>query len=406
MNKLMITLAAGALLLGANAQEEVVVTEPVAEPAPVVEAVPVVEEAPAPVAEVAPETEVAPVEAAPVVVEEAPVVEAAPVVEEAPVAVEEAPVAVEEAPVAVEEAPVAEAAPVAAVVVAEEAAPAPAAEEPAPATSEEEDTGAPVIWGFGNYGVYSGYQLYGSLVNSEPTAQGYLEVNVNLRACDLDLGYAGVGVWSNSDLTDKRHVAFGKAFNEWDYNLHWGKTFWFDDERTWGLDYRTSLVWYYYPHHRNSTEVAPGHTLKTATTMDWNHSFALVNPYLTPFLDWVHEYRQNKADLLQFGVRRSFAVTDDLSLTPQVVFVYRDHRYNWCFPTANFTEFHNGSIATGKIQLDANYRLTDHFGLFAKVAFCTTMDKDLRDAADNSHGSDYGQYKDFVWGGVGATVNF
>jgi hypothetical protein len=302
--------------------------------------------------------------------------EVAPV---APVVEAETPVVEAEAPVAVEEAP----APV--------------------ATEEATDT---LIWGFGNYGVYSGYQLYGSLVNSEPTAQGYAEVNFNIKCDDRDFGYLGVGIWSNSDLTDKRRGSYGQAFNEWDFNLHWGKTFWFDDEKTWGLDYRTSLVWYWYPHHRNSTFVAPGHSLKTSTTMDWNHSFALVNPFLTPFLDWVHEYHENNADLLQFGVRRAFALSDEFTLTPSVAVVYRDHRYNWCFPTAGFTEFHNGGLATAKFQIDANYQISENFGLFAKVAFCTTLDKDLRDASDHGSGADYGKYKDFVWGGVGVTFNF
>ena len=35
------------------------------------------------------------------------------------------------------------------------------------------------VWGFGDYGINSGYQLYGSLLNSEPTMSGYQEINVN-----------------------------------------------------------------------------------------------------------------------------------------------------------------------------------------------------------------------------------
>ncbi|MBR4476002.1 MAG: hypothetical protein IKO87_00475, partial [Kiritimatiellae bacterium] len=206
------------------------------------------EEATAPVVE----------EAAPVAVEESvPVeqpVEVAPVVEEAPVA-EAAPV---EQPV-VEEAPVAEAAPVVEEAPVAEAAPA----------SEPVDT---LFWGFGNYGVYSGYQLYGSLVNSEPTLQGYIEGNMNLNWDDTNLGYVGIGIWSNTDLTDKRRDSYGKAFNEWDYNIHWGKTFWFDDDQTIGLDYRTSIVWYYYPHRRhNGINTPRGDRRSTSTTMDWNH---------------------------------------------------------------------------------------------------------------------------------------
>ena len=270
--------------------------------------------------------------------------------------------------------------------------------EPAPQIEEKDD---PLFWGFGNYGIYSGYQLYGSLLNSEPTLQGYLEGNINLSIKGWDLGYLGLGVWSNTDLTDKRRDSYGKAFNEWDPNVHYGKTFWFDDDNKWGLDYRTTFVWYYYPHRRHDHLFG-----STATTMDWNHSFALLNPFVVPFLDCVHEYHENNADLLQFGLKRACGVTDAFTLTPSITFVYRDHRYNWCFPTAGFTEFHNGGIATMKLMLEANYQITHYFGLFAKVAYCSVIDRDLRDAADNGSGADYGQYKDFAWGGLGVTVNF
>ena len=279
--------------------------------------------------------------------------------------------------------------------------------EPAPQIEEKDD---PLFWGFGNYGIYSGYQLYGSLLNSEPTMQGYLEGNLNLSVRGWDLGYLGLGVWSNTDLTDKRRDLYGKAFNEWDPNVHYGKTFWFDDEDKWGLDYRTSFVWYYYPHgrghdynSRGQTHFQYGHD--TLTTMDWIHSFAFANPFVVPFLDWVHEFQEDK-DLLQFGLKRACTVTDAFTLTPSMTFVYRDHRYNWCFPTAGWTETHNGGIATMKLMLEANYKITDHFGLFAKVAYCSIIDRDLRDAADHGSGGDYGQYKDYAWGGLGVTVNF
>ena len=265
---------------------------------------------------------------------------------------------------------------------------------------EKEDS--PVtVWGFGNYGMYSGYQLYGSLLNSEPTLQGYAELNFQFSVDELDLGYLGAGVWSNTDLTDKRHESYGQAFNEWDPNVHYGRTFWFDDEQTWGIDYRTVFVWYIYPQYVHNSRRSD-----TPTTMDWNHSFALKNPFVVPFFTWVHEYHETDANLLEFGLRRDFEVAEGFSLTPSATFVARDHRYNWCFPTAGFTEFHNGGMATATIGLDATYQISKNFGVFAKVAFCTTMDKDLRDASDNSHGADYGKYKDFAWGGFGVTFNF
>ena len=266
----------------------------------------------------------------------------------------------------------------------------------------KESGGAKVaFWGFGNYGMYSGYQLYGSLVNSEPTLQGYLEGNMQFLYDDMDFGYLGVGLWSNTDLTDKRRNSYGKAFNEWDPNIHWGKTFWFDDDKTWGLDYRTEVVWYYYPHRRHNTMWG-----STATTMDWNHAFELKNPYVTPYFKWVHEYHENKANLFLGGFKKSVSVCKGLTVTPQAEWVYRSSRYNWCFPTAGFTEFHGGGMASFRLGAEATYMFTDWFGLFAKAYWCHTWDHSLRAAAEHGSGADYGQYKDFAWGGVGVAFNF
>ena len=146
-------------------------------------------------------------------------------------------------------------------------------EKPASGLAEE-SSWTDAFWGFGNYGLYSGYQLYGSLVNREPTLQGYAEVNANLSVSDVSLGYLGLGLWSNSDLTCYRKDKYGRIFNEWDFNIHWGTTFWFDDDKTWGLDYRTSIVWYYYPHRMYQKGYRDGRRQDTDTTMDWNHSSA------------------------------------------------------------------------------------------------------------------------------------
>ncbi len=270
--------------------------------------------------------------------------------------------------------------------------------------AQTEEKSGLTLWGFGNYGIYSGYQLYGSLVNSEPTLQGYLEGNASMVIKDIDLGYLGIGIWSNTDLTDKRRNDYGKAFNEWDFNVHWGKTFWFDDEKKYGLDYRTTVVWYYYPHRRH-------HLMEGSqyTTMDWNHSFALLNPFVTPFLDVVHEYHESDGNLLQFGLKKTVAVSDAFSLTPAITFVWRNRNYGWCFPNygldSNYEKI-NSCLATMKIGVDANYQISEHFGIFAKVAYCSIIDKDMREAAEFASGADYGQYKDYVWGGVGVSVNF
>ena len=276
------------------------------------------------------------------------------------------------------------------------------AEEAKETGSELEKQSAPIFWGFGNYGLYSGYQLYGSLLNNEPTLQGYLEGNANLSWDDFDLGYLGLGVWSNTDLTPRRdYVGIGGAFNEWDFNAHWGRTFWFDDAQTWGLTYRTSFVWYYYP-GQHYQRIHPA----IDTTMDWNHYFEIANPWLIPYINVVREYRF-ESNLLQFGIKKPFQITDDFSICPFVEMVWRENRYNWCFPTRFGGVDTCGGLATLKVELDATYQITEHFGLFAKVAYCSVIDHHMRNNCDDILDSDdYGENKDFAWGGVGLTFNF
>ena len=262
------------------------------------------------------------------------------------------------------------------------------------------------VWGFGNYGIYSGYQLYGSLVNNEPTAQGYVDANVQFG----DIGYVGVGLWSNTDLTKRRRIwGLGQAFNEYDPNVHFGRTFWFDDDKSWGLDWRSTVVWFYYPpkNYHGATH--------THTTWDFDHSLALVNPYVVPYVTVVREYSKG-ANLLIFGLKKTVAVDDGLSLTPYVEGIWRESQYNWCFPTAFDNEVGgirhaNSGIATMKLGLDANYQISEHFGLFAKVAYCCVVDPDLRDNCDAIRSMPYSWYSygsrtDFAWGGVGVTFNF
>ena len=262
------------------------------------------------------------------------------------------------------------------------------------------------FWGFGNYGLYSGYQLYGSLVNDNPTLQGYIDLNANIG----DLGYTGFGLWSNTDLTPRRrNNELGQAFNEYDPNFHFGRTFWFDDDKTWGLDWRSTFVWFYYPPKNYK-----GGRVSNHTTWDFDHSFALVNPYLVPYVTVVREYKKG-ANLLIFGLKKAVAVTDGLSLTPYLEGVWRERQYNWCFPTnfnypdddTGYDYNKNSGIATMKLGLDLNYQISEHFGLFAKVAYCSIVDPDLRDNVDHLPNNAYGGYaKDFAWGGVGVTFNF
>ena len=165
-------------------------------------------------------------------------------------------------------------------------------------------------------------------------------------------------------------------------------------------------MWFYYP-PKNYHGAAHTHT-----TWDFDHSFALVNPYLVPYITVVREYSKG-ANLVIFGLKKTVAVSDGLSLTPYIEGVWRERQYNWCFPTMfngsvnGYDCDKNSGVATAKLGLDLNYQISEHFGLFAKVAYCSIVDPDLRDNVDHLPNNAYGGYaKDFAWGGVGVTFNF
>ena len=291
----------------------------------------------------------------------------------------------------------------------------PAAEKVDPAELEKED--APILWGFGNFGFYSGYQLYGSILNPDPVLQGYIEANVNLpwSVGPLDdLGYFGAGFWCNSDLTGRRDHSMRRAFNEDDPNVHWGKTFWFDEKKEWGLDYRMAVIWYYYPHTTCGHSPTTGHRRSNIqTTMDWDHFVTFVNPYVQPYINWIHEYEQTNGNLLQFGIKKPWQITDELSVCPFIELVWRDHWYGWCFSNYGLDENGNmqsAGLATLKLELDATYMFTPNFGIFAKVAYCQNLDPHMRESCDlagkSQFGDAYGYYNEYCWGGVGVCINF
>ena len=120
----------------------------------------------------------------------------------------------------------------------------------------------------------------------------------------------------------------------------------------------------------------------------------------------MHEYHENKANLFLGGLKKTIGLTDEVTITPTWELVWRSHRYNWCFPTAGWSELHGSGMASSRLGFDINWQFAEHLSLFAKVYWCHIIDHDLRHACETGSGNDYGQYKDFAWGGVGLAWNF
>lgn len=278
------------------------------------------------------------------------------------------------------------------------------------AVHEDHPEGLP-IFAFAAYGLQSSYQVFGSTVLRDPCLQGYGEINTFLP---FDLGFAGFGLISNTTLGSHEDRIMRRAFNEWDPNVHWDKTFFLDEDHLYGINYRTTFCWYIYPSHRakHTQSTRPYlHIKPIPTSMEWVHYIGFQNPYVTPFVEWRHEYLVYDADLWKFGLKKEIPITETIKVTPFAETVLRSKEYTWCFPTymSSKAPIHGswGSITLG---LNCQWQITEHFGLFANVAYCRLMSESLRDMADQVR-EQQGKWamattKDAAWGGIGFTVNF
>lgn len=276
---------------------------------------------------------------------------------------------------------------------------------------EDHPDGLP-IFAFAAYGLQSGYQVFGSLLLRDPCLQGYGEINCFLPA---DLGFFGFGLISNTTLGQHEDKIMRRAFNEWDPNVHWDKVFYFDEDHVYGINYRTTFSWYIYPSHRakETQSSQPYLGIKPIpTSLEWVHYVGFQNPYVIPFVEWRHEYLVYDADLWKFGLKKEIPVGETVKITPYVETVLRSKEYTWCFPTDyNNKQPVHGSWGSLTLGLNCHWQLTEHFGLFANVAYCRLMSESLRDKADEVRDqlgkwSGMATTKDTAWGGIGFTVNF
>ena len=239
--------------------------------------------------------------------------------------------------------------------------------------------------------VTSGYLLYGALMNSQPCVQGGVEAGASYDA----LGRFGVGAWSNSDLTGRRHT-FGKAFNENDFYLHYGRAFEISENVS--FNFRAMHMWYWYPH-------STGHTGKGCPSKRELYLIgSLENPVVVPYVMWTHEWELTDGTYFECGIRRRFEVMNGLSLTPSFSENWLSHGYMTIFPAPSGEDACERGIGCLRLSLVAEYALTESFRVHARIDYVLLVNDELRGAVDNASNSPY--MKDFAWGSIGCSYSF
>jgi len=242
-----------------------------------------------------------------------------------------------------------------------------------------------------NVDLTSGYLLYGALMNSQPCVQGGVEAGASYGS----LGRFGVGAWSNSDLTGRRHT-FGKAFNENDFYLHYGKAFGIAENVSFNL--RMMHMWYWYPH-------STGRTGKGCPSKRELYLIgSLENPAVVPYAMWTHEWELTDGTYFECGLRRRCDLGGGFAVTPSFSGNWLSHGYMTIFPAPAGESACKRGVGCLRLSLLAEYAVTANFSVHARIDFVSLVNDELRGAVRDARNSPY--MNDFAWGSIGCSYSF
>lgn len=164
---------------------------------------------------------------------------------------------------------------------------------------------SPLFLDFGTE-IRSSYQSLGKLLEDRPMNVVSVRAGVDAGDC----GRFGIRNWDVSSLTDRRADVHRHAL----YHTEFGPTWQYDFEiaDSWVLKSDLTRSWTMYRGFRNKANNRTYHW--------WQVEQSLENPYLVPFWRLRKCFRGNDYFYFKAGVRRRFALTDHLYVTPSVFF--------------------------------------------------------------------------------------
>lgn len=216
-------------------------------------------------------------------------------------------------------------------------------------------------------------------------------------ALDLEaFGIPEVTVWSQSAMSSKGTSAHMShyAYAEIDYLIR----YYYDIELAEGWRLRSGVgrQWVTNPGYHG------GRTLT-----DWQVLQVLGNPYLTPYWRLRVITRPIKELFWCVGVKKSFQVTDALTLTVDLSADLGDNRHfvNLYGPRdgVDGARYHAG-LKDFNFVLRADYAIVDHVSLFAFVGEFFIVHSEAREAVKSLEGPE--MRRDLTYGGVGISVDF
>lgn len=242
------------------------------------------------------------------------------------------------------------------------------------------------------------YQSLGKLVEDRPMQ--ITSIRFGLDTAKLlpegwDFGRIGVRNWDVSSLTDRRDTAHRHAL----YHTEFGPTWSYDlaFAKGWKLASDLTRSWTIYRGFCNPADDKTYHW--------WQIDQALENPYLVPFYRIRRSIRTNDYLYFKVGLRKRFAVTDGLYVTPSVFVEGGSARnYKRVFGARSDDGNWSGGASSIAFRLEAGWRFSDNVTAFAFVEQYDVIGGAARDT--NAASSYACAHNDWTFGGVGLRLKF
>ena len=273
---------------------------------------------------------------------------------------------------------------------------------------EEEDSG----WFSAGFDVdlFSAYVFRNAVVNDELVLQPCVWVDLTL----FDFLTVGGNVWQNWNLTNRlRADGVPNEMNETDYNLHIGRNLWESDDEEYSLYLQLQHDWYTYRYDLdNSNELA--------LRLEFN------NPFVGVYGQYSQAYYPVSGCHFEVGLKQDWTVGDLLESENDLLSrLTVGFDWNVNFASGRFfsnyvygpvpgaydpeadeydEECMSNGIGGTTIKGVLGYQVCDHFTVGAVLAFSSTLSGEARDAI--SYMERGGSYKDCIWGGLQAKLDF
>ena len=273
---------------------------------------------------------------------------------------------------------------------------------------EEEDDG----WfeaGF-DADLFSAYVFRNAIINDELVLQPCVWVDLTL----FDILTVGGNVWQNWDLTDRmKRDGMPQEMNETDFNVHIGANVWETEDEEYSLYLQLQHDWFTYRYDLDNEN-------ELALRLEFN------NPFVGVYGQYSQAYWPVSCCHFEVGLAQDWKVGELVESENDILNrLTVGFDWNVNFGSGRFftnyiygpvpgaydpeadeydEECMSDGIGGTTIQGKLAYKVCDHFTIGAVLAFTSTLSGEARDAIGYmEHG---GSFKDLVWGGLQAKLEF